>query len=164
MLVFFHRTQILQFRPQTGLFTMLQSPRHPVPPLLGSQKRRGTPLPLPPQHGIAACREPLAGPAWLQGPSTQRSQPMALPASICARLAAAGGRFSEGAGAAPVAGKARWTSRSQRDWGGCCSVNSNQKIILLILFWLVYPLLMFFSLPTILENLMYVWLSLVDPM
>ena len=27
---------------------------------------------------------------------------------------------------------------------GCCSANSNQKIILLILFWLVYPLLMFF--------------------
>ena len=48
------------------------------------------------------------------------------------------------------------TSRSWWDRWGCCSANSNQKIILLILFWLVYPLLMFFSLPTILENLMYI--------
>ena len=44
----------------------------------------------------------------------------------------------------PPQGEARKTSRSRRDQRGCCSANSNQKIILLILFWLVYPLLMFF--------------------
>ena len=63
---------------------MLQSPRHPVPPLLGSQKRRGTPL-----HRTTARREPRAGPAWLPGPSAQRSQPIAPPASVCVLLATA---------------------------------------------------------------------------
>ena len=74
------------------------------------------------------------------------------------------GWFSEGAGTARRQGRQDKHLRSQKDWRGCCSANSNQKIILLILFWLVYPLLMFFSLPTILEKLMYIWLSLVDPM
>ena len=83
---------------------MLQTPRHPVHPLLRSQKRRGTPLPLPPlPHGTAASRDPRAEPAWLLVPSTQRSQPVAPPVSL--RFLGrrwARGRFSEGAGAAPV--------------------------------------------------------------
>ena len=37
----------------------------------------------------AAHRELQAGPAWLPGPRAQRSQPVAPPASVCARLAAA---------------------------------------------------------------------------
>ena len=67
---------------------MLQSPRHPVPPLLPSQKKRGTPLPLL-LHKTAMCREPQAGPAWLPGPSAQHLKPVALPESVCSCLAAA---------------------------------------------------------------------------
>ena len=108
----FHRMQILQFRSRIGWFTMLQSPRHLVPPLLWSQRRRGTPLPLPPPpplHRTAACRELQAGPAWLLGTSTQRSQPIAPPASVCACLAAAepeAGSVRE-QGRCPPAGEAR---------------------------------------------------------
>ena len=52
--------------------------------------------------------------------------------------------------------------RQEKHWdpGGTdssCSANSNQKITLFTLFWLVYPLLMFFFSPMIPENLMYRW-------
>ena len=165
MLVFFHRTQILQFRSQTGWFAMLQSPRHPVPPLFLSQKKRGTPLPLLPQHRTAARWELQAGPAWLPGPRAQCSQLVAPPASELAWPPLSPSLVQRGSrGGALRQGRQDKHLRSRRDWRGCCSANSNQKIILLILFWLVYPLLMFFSLPMILENLMYIWLSLVDLM
>ena len=105
MLVFFHRTQILQFRSWMGWFTMLQSPRHPAPPLLLSQKRRGSPLPLPPlPHGTAKGREPQDGPAWLPG-AQSTALAAGRPASICLCLLGgrwARGQFSEGAGAAPA--------------------------------------------------------------
>ena len=72
---------------------MSQSPRHPVPPLLQSQKRKGIPLPLLPPlplHRTATHQEQWAGPAWLLGPSVPRSQLVAPPASVCTHLATAG--------------------------------------------------------------------------
>ena len=72
---------------------MSQSPRHPVPPLLQSQKRKGIPLPLLPPlplHRTATHQEQWAGPAWLLGPRVPRSQLVAPPASVCTHLATAG--------------------------------------------------------------------------
>ena len=48
--------------------------------------------------------------------------------------------------------------KKHQDPGGtnsCCSANSNRKMTLFTLFWLVYPLLMFFFSPMIPENLTY---------
>ena len=66
---------------------------------------------------------------------------------------------------APVSGRgegrrSHWQKRQKKhqDPGGtnsCCSANSNRKMTLCTLFWLVYPLLMFFFSPMIPENLTY---------
>lgn len=55
---------------------------------------------------------------------------------------------------------ARWQERQDKyqdptGTDSCCSANSNQKMTLFTLFWLVYPLLMFFFSPMIPENLTY---------
>ena len=79
-------------------------------------KRGGaTPLPLPPQHRTATRQEPRARPTWLLGPSTQCSQLVAPPASVCTCLAMA----------EPEAGSAR-------EWGAapaCRGSKLNIKIL-----------------------------------
>ncbi|KAM7236741.1 hypothetical protein CapIbe_012413 [Capra ibex] len=62
-------------------------------------------------------------------------------------------RFSGGRGEGRCSRRQERQDKHQDPCGtdSCCSANSNQKMTLFTLFWLVYPLLMFLFSPEILE-------------
>ena len=116
---------------------------------------------LDPGQADSSCRSPPG--TWFlhcRDHKKQKGNSSAATAAwnSCVPGAAGGASLTDGTHyAVPAGRRGKINIEIRRDWQSCCRANSEQKIILLILFWLDYPLLMFFFSPMIPENLMYKW-------